>query len=144
MNSNCIVSFVKIVAVVTHDFLSWFDHPAHSVFVATVYKTLDTTRVTFLEGPLFCLLTVYPWLMQMILSTFVLYMSEVHLSVCAITSAYITNSMCQECLTSQQQILTTLTAASLCLPLCCFPAIHEPSSGSLIFHHNKLSFNLVY
>jgi len=45
MNSNCIVSFVKIVTVVTHDFLSLFDHPARSVFAATVYKTLGTTRV---------------------------------------------------------------------------------------------------
>jgi len=67
MNSNCTVRFVKIVTVVTHDFLSLFGHPALSVFAATVYKTLDTTRVTFLEGPLFYLLTVYPWLMQMML-----------------------------------------------------------------------------
>lgn len=72
MNSNCTVSFVKIVAVVTHDFLSFFYHPAHSVFTATVSKTLDTTRITFLEGPLFCLMTVYPWLLQMMISTFVL------------------------------------------------------------------------
>lgn len=107
MNSNCIISFVKIVAVVTHDFLSLFDHPPHSVFAATVYRALDTMGLMFLERPLFCLLTVYPWFMQMILSTFVLYLSQVHLSVCAITSAYITNSMCQECLTSQQQMLTT-------------------------------------
>jgi len=40
MNSNCIVSFVKIVTVVTHDFLSLFDHPACSVSAAAVCKTI--------------------------------------------------------------------------------------------------------
>ena len=114
MNSNCIVSFVIIVTVATHDFLPLFDHPAHSVFAATVYKTLDTMRVTFLEGPLFFLFTVYPWLLQM-LSTFVLYLSLVHLPVCAITSAYITNNMCQECLTLTTIIVDNINS-SISLP----------------------------
>jgi hypothetical protein len=88
MKSNCIVSFDEIVTVVTHDFLFWFDHPACTVFAATVYKTIDTMGVTALEGPLFCLFTVFQWLMQLILSTSVLYLCQVYLSVCAITSAY--------------------------------------------------------